>query len=81
MVNAGKLPVFPSSFLIFNYFEPIAQCAEWDLNKTSKTFTETLTALVLTGISVSKRPFPRSRSSNLWSEISSSNFGAFFEFG
>ena len=29
------------------HFKGISQYAEWDLNKTSKTFTETLTALVL----------------------------------
>jgi len=39
----------------------------------------TRAAADFTGISVSKRPFPLSRYSNVWSEISSSNFRAFFE--
>ena len=46
-----------------------------------KLFFQNLNELEIesTGISVSKRPFPLSRYSNIWSEISSSNFRAFFQ--
>ena len=49
-IKTGEWWVIDLGFFIFLLFRLLcseAQCVEWDLNKTSNTFKETLTALFL----------------------------------